>query len=107
MEPMISVIIPEFDDDTYLIRCLNSIKRQTYNNVEIIIAASKCDNKIIEKYNLKLLKKKEEYWDKLNTAIECSNGKYIFFCDVNMVLSPNALQQLLEEKKTEILFLQG
>ena len=35
--PLISVIIPAYNSDRYLGRCLESIINQTYHNLEIIV----------------------------------------------------------------------
>lgn len=103
MEPMISVIIPEFEDDTYLIRCLNSLKRQTYKALEIIIAGYTCNEKIREDYGIVTVEE-GDYWEKLNLAIKISKGEYIFFYDVNSVMGTNVLQDLYENVESSILY---
>lgn len=97
---MISVIIPKFEDDLYLIRCLSAIKRQTYKDIEILVVGRKCEQDIINKYNLRNITIFEK--DKcngLNKAITLANGEYIFFCSVSSVLSPNTLDELLKEQE--------
>ena len=37
MEPKISVVVPVFNCEKYVERCINSICSQTYKNIEIII----------------------------------------------------------------------
>ena len=37
MEPFISVIIPAYNIEKYIARCLESVCRQTYPNLEIIV----------------------------------------------------------------------
>jgi glycosyltransferase involved in cell wall biosynthesis len=36
-EPLLSVVIPVYDSERYLQRCLESIRQQTYRNIEIIL----------------------------------------------------------------------
>ncbi len=36
-EPLVSVIVPVYNVENYIDACLNSIKQQTYNNLEIIV----------------------------------------------------------------------
>lgn len=96
---MISIIIPKFEDDLYLIRCLNAIKRQTYKDTEILVVGGKCEQDIINKYNLRIVTIFEK--DKcngLNKAIALANGEYIFFCSVSSVLSPDTLSELIKEE---------
>ncbi len=95
---MISVIIPKYEDNLYLIRCLNAIKRQTYTDVEILVVDGECEQDIIDKYNLKLVETEEDdECGGLNRAIAQSEGEYIYFCNVSTVLAPNALSLLLSE----------
>lgn len=103
MEPMISIIIPEFKDDTYLIRGLNSLKRQTYKSMEIIIADDVRDEKIIENYGVKVVEQ-GGYWEKLNKAIEMAKGKYIFFYDINSVMPVETLQNLYTNVQSDIFY---
>ncbi|MTV80654.1 glycosyltransferase, partial [Streptococcus pneumoniae] len=35
--PLISVVLPVYNVENYLEKCLNSVVRQTYKNIEIII----------------------------------------------------------------------
>ena len=53
-----SIIIPIYNVENYLRKCLDSVASQTYNNFEVIIVIDKCDDnsekiadKYIKKYN--------------------------------------------------------
>ena len=37
MDDLISVIIPAYNAEKYMDRCLNSIVKQSYNNLQIIV----------------------------------------------------------------------
>ena len=37
MLPLVSIIVPVYNSEKYLDDCINSIKNQTYQNVEIIL----------------------------------------------------------------------
>ena len=48
LKPLISINIPIFNCEDYLLRCLNSVKEQTYKNIEIVLV-NDCtkDNSVI------------------------------------------------------------
>ena len=60
-----SVLIGNYNNEQYLAECINSIKKQTYQNIEIIIHDdSSLDNSIkkIDKYkNIKIIKNKKKF----------------------------------------------
>ena len=96
MKTIISIIIPEFQDEQYFIRCLNSIEKQTFKDYEIIILNNICKKEIIQQYNLKLLNNSDmDVLGKINSAIKKAKGDYIFFCSGTSVLANDVLERLL------------
>ena len=90
----ISVIVPVYNGEKYICDCLDSLKRQTYPNMEIIIvndgSTDKTKEKIMEyiKHNIdisiKLISKKNEGLPQARkTGVENSTGDYIGFLDVD------------------------
>ena len=58
----VTVIVPVYNSEEYIGRCLQSILNQTYNNFEILVVndGSKDNSlKIIKEYENKILKLKE------------------------------------------------
>jgi len=55
---MLSIVIPTFNEEDYLPKLLESIKKQTYKDYEIIVADNSKDNtkKIAKKYKCKVVK---------------------------------------------------
>ena len=37
MKPLVSVIVPIYQTEKYLLRCLDSLKRQSLQNIEILL----------------------------------------------------------------------
>ena len=51
--PMVSVVVPIYNVDKYVLKCMESLSRQTYKNIEVILVDDgSTDNsgKIAEKY---------------------------------------------------------
>ena len=91
MKPKVSVIIPVYNSEKYIEKCINSVLEQDYQEFELILIndGSKDGSlKILERY-------KEKYKEKIvlvnqencgvsktrNKAIQMANGKYIMFID--------------------------
>ena len=56
MADLVSIIIPVFNSENYLDRCINSVLNQTYDNLDVILVNDgSTDNslKICKKYELK------------------------------------------------------
>lgn len=105
MNDFVSIIIPEFEETDYLVRCMNALLRQTANHIEIIIAQTEFDEKneaiiadYLEKHeNIRLISRTGESAHSLNLAIKQSCGEYLLFVAVDEVLAPNAVEALLTE----------
>lgn len=88
--PLISVIVPIYNVEKYLERCVNSIINQTYQNLEIILVDDGSpDNcgKICDEYakidsRIKVIHKENEGQSKArNDGLDIASGKYITFVD--------------------------
>lgn len=88
--PNISVIIPVYNTEIYLERCINSVLSQTYSNFELILVndGSKDRSGIIcdeyakkDKRIIVLHKKNEGVSAARNSGIDIVKGKYIIFID--------------------------
>lgn len=99
----ISVIIPVYNVKKYIEKCLLSVMRQTYNNLEIlIIDDGSTDNgiAICEKYKkidnrIKIFYKKNGGVSSArNVGIKNANGQYILFIDSDDYLELDMLEQL-------------
>jgi len=48
MQPLVSVIIPAYNEEKYIVNTLKSLKNQNYKNIEIIVVANNCSDKTAE-----------------------------------------------------------
>lgn len=90
MSQLVSIVIPVFNTDKYLKRCVNSILNQSYKNLEIILVddgSSDDSGEICDKFQLKdkrikiIHKKNEGVSAARNDGISNATGKYITFID--------------------------
>jgi len=107
----ISIIIPIYNSEKYLDKCLTSIINQTYQNIEIIaVNDGSTDNseKKLKQYQKKYPDKIKIYtWENhgigatRNKGIELSTGDYFGFVDSDDYVEPNMYAELLAKiKKT-------
>lgn len=98
MEPLVSMVIPVYNVEKYLEKCLISIINQTYKNIEIILVddgSSDCSGVICEKFAKKdgrihIIKKKNGgLSDARNVGINNSRGDYICFVDSDDYVDKN------------------
>lgn len=102
---MVSVLIPAYNAEKTIHRCLDSILAQTYCDIEIIIVndGSK-DSTLVE---LLVYAKKDErvkVIDQLNcgvaaarnTALDNARGDYILYVDADDWIEPNMVERLLK-----------
>lgn len=99
-----SIIVPVFNVENYLEKCLDSLVSQDYDNYEIIIVNDgSTDNsqKIIEKYKKKYSeiiknfnKKNGGLSDARNYGLKYVTGDYILFCDSDDYLDIKLLSSL-------------
>lgn len=88
MDELISVIIPVYNVEKYLKRCIESVLNQTYKNLEIILVDDGSKDKsgqICDEYSKKderimvIHKKNGGLSDARNVGIENSFGKYLHY----------------------------
>lgn len=106
---MISIVIPVYNQAKHLANCLASIKKQTYNNYEIIIINDGSTEKIIKTVE----KFKHAFGHKLiyseqnnmganaarNKGAKLANGEYIIFCDADVIMGSTMLELMLKTLK--------
>lgn len=102
--PLISVIMPAFNDEDSIAQSIDSISYQTYDNWElIIIDDGSTDNtkNVVEELIKKDPRIKYFYQDNTgvagarNTGIKLSKGEYIKLCDSDDILLPYGLDILV------------
>lgn len=111
---LISVVIPVYNVEKYLNRCVESIVNQTYKNLEIILVDDGSPDKcpvLCEQWKVKdnricvVHKKNQGLGLARNTGIENATGKYLCFVDSDDYLDLRAIETLYniaESNKADI-----
>lgn len=110
--PKISVIVPVYNTEKYLRKCLDSIINQTYQDFEVIIVndgstdgSQKIIDKYIEKYQnrIKCINKENGGLSSArNSGIEAAIGDYIIFVDSDDYIETNLFEQALPYMQKDI-----
>lgn len=112
---LISVVIPIYNMETKINRCIDSILAQSYYNFELIIvndgstdnSLSICEKYAAEDERIRIFSTANQgAGPARNLGILNASGKYIYFPDADDFLMENALEvmvQAIEKKKSDLL----
>ncbi len=104
-QPEVSIIVPVYNVEKYLERCINSLRNQTLKNIEIILvddcstdlSGKLCDDFSKEDNRIKVIHKENEGAGKArNSALEIAVGKYIGFVDSDDYVEPKMFETLYD-----------
>ena len=102
-KPLVSVIIPVYNCEKYIERCIDSLLEQTYKNIEIILVDDgSTDNsgmlcRKYEKHNLIYVRQDNQGPSAArNKGLSLMSGEYVTFVDADDYVAPNYIQELLK-----------
>lgn len=105
---LISVIVPIYNMEKYLKKCVDSILNQTYSNLEIILvddgstdlSAAICDEYLKLDNRIKVFHKKNGgLSDAKNFGLKKANGKYVGFVDSDDWIEKNMYEEMFSKLK--------
>lgn len=103
--PKVSVIVPVYNVEKFLNRCVESVLNQTYENFELILiddgSPDKCGemcDKFVEKDNrVKCVHQKNGGVSRArNAGLDIAKGEYICFVDSDDWIEPNLLEECIK-----------
>ena len=109
-KPMVSVIVPVYNVEAYIEKCIESVRAQTFSDWELILVNDgSADNsgalcrawekrdvrvRVIEQDNAGVSAAR-------NAGLEASHGEYLFFLDGDDTLMPEALSVLTKRAESD------
>lgn len=105
MKKLVSVIIPVYNVEKYLVKCLDSVRAQTYRNLEILLiddgsqdgSAALCDcfQKIDERIRV-IHKENGGLSSARNAGLDEADGEYVYFLDSDDYIEPQLLEKTVK-----------
>lgn len=103
---MVSVIIPTYNRENYVMRAVESVLNQTYHDVEVVLIDDGSTDNTAQKiqeigrndHRLKyFFQENKGVAAARNLGMQKSNGEYISFLDSDDVLEPDKIEEQLQE----------
>lgn len=110
MNALISIIVPIYNVDKYIVRCVESLLNQTYSNLEIILVddgspdncPQLCDEYAKKDNRIKVIHKKNGgLSDARNAGMKVATGEYISFIDSDDYIALDFFETLYNTMITE------
>lgn len=104
-KPLISIIVPVYNTERYLSRCIDSILNQSFKDFELLLiddGSKDGSGTICDEYASK--EKRVHVWHQVNQGVSAARnvglkhvqGEWIYFPDSDDVLIPNAFEMMME-----------
>lgn len=104
INPLVSIIVPIYQVEPFLDKCIQALVDQTYYNIEIILVDDGSPDRcraIIDKYSqidrriIPIYKKNQGVSAARNDGIRCASGEYIMFVDGDDYVEPDYVEYFL------------
>ncbi|MDC0856989.1 glycosyltransferase family 2 protein, partial [Candidatus Nitrosopelagicus sp.] len=99
---LVSIIVLNYNAGQLLLNCVDSLKKSTYSNLEIIvvdnISSDGSQTKCKEKFpNIRLIQNKKNlgYCGGNNIGIKEAKGEYIVILNPDTIIEPNCIEELI------------
>lgn len=104
-KPLVTVVVPIYNTEKYLDRCVNSLVNQTYQNIDILLindgstdsCLELCESWAKKDTRVRVIDKQNEGLGiTRNVGVKNAKGSYICFCDSDDYIDINMVKETLE-----------
>jgi glycosyltransferase involved in cell wall biosynthesis len=104
-DPLVSIIVPTYDSERTLERCLDSIRNQTYKNIELIVVDNGSADRTVEiahRYGAEVrILDGTERCKQTNYGVKMAQGKYVYQVGSDFVLDPTIVEEATRKCENE------
>lgn len=103
-KPLVSIIIPTLNSERFLEKCLMSVRKQTYPNIEVIVVDNYSTDRTREiagRYADLVLLKGPERSAQVNFGVKYACGKYVYRVDSDFVVEPFVVEEAVRKCEME------
>ncbi|MDD2680427.1 MAG: glycosyltransferase family 2 protein [Candidatus Omnitrophica bacterium] len=102
---LVSIIVPVYNSEQYIVRCLESVIHQTHKNIELLItddgstdnSGKICDTYAFNDNRIRVVHTQNNGISAArNIGVDKSRGEFIFFLDSDDIMENNAIELLIE-----------
>ncbi|MGP8125611.1 MAG: glycosyltransferase [Nitrososphaerales archaeon] len=97
--PLVSVVVPTKNSAETIETCLESLRRQSYKSLEIIVVDNHSRDwtvQVAEKCGAKVYSKGPERSAQVNFGARVAGGKYVYRVDADFVVQPDVIKEAVE-----------
>lgn len=108
--PLVSIVIPVYNEESYITSCIKSLMKQTYKNIEIICIDDGSIDKSSEiiltlkriDTRLRLIQQdNRNAGNARNRGLREARGKYIMFLDADDIFAPELIERMVKKIENE------
>lgn len=100
---LVSIIVPVYNMENYLLRCLDSIAAQSYKNIEVILvddgstdsSGMMCDDYCLKDNRFRVIHQENKWLaEARNTGLAASKGDFLMFVDSDDAIHPRMVERM-------------
>lgn len=104
-KPLVSIVVPTYNSEKTLAKCLESIENQRYKDIEVIVVDKFSKDRTVEiakKNGAKVcVINAKERSEQMNYGVKKAKGKYIYIVGSDFILDPIVVEEAVKKCEDE------